>query len=668
MDEKDTDRSSKLASFYYVAEDYGQVEEEEISPSLYAVSQISTRYESAEFIAKGGMKQVFKVYDARCKRDVAMATLHDDAPLELCDPLIHEAWLTSLLDHPNIIKIHDVGVNAQNRPYFTMDLKSGDSLRGLIEKLHSSDPEVGDHYPLSSLLQVFVKVCDAIAYSHSVQVLHLDLKPANIQVGNFGEVLVCDWGLGRVLKREGGIEFERLLLNPDLLGSNTLFGEVRGTPGYMSPEQIEKDSGRDARTDIYQLGCILYSLLTLQRPVEGEAEEAIEKTKRGEVIPPRKRAPDRNIPTSLEAVALKAMAVDPASRYQSVESLREEVQRYLTGYATEAEHAGVFTQMGLFYKRNKRFCLTVLCSGILLLCGAVWAYLGLAEKERIASTARQRLQQSIRLYEASRGQLNEMSLQNAESVEKALVELHLAGQQHRSEQLLLTALDAEPNNPVYLRAMGEHYFIVQRFNQALKFLDRGEKREEWPDQLVADLAHQYAAAKPNDDERLHADQMVELLHSIEGFNGFEAMIIRNDLLLRQDLNQRAAIIEEHLHSINADWNNGWFEYDFAKSRLRLGGNGLQNLSESGSSIVSFLQPMTLDISGSEIRELWKEADYAIETLDVRECPIESFGVFYRFVHLKKLIVSPDQFLRKELDSLPDWVSVEEKSGNSSLDE
>ena len=124
MDEKPPKPTPKLADFYYLAQDYGQVEEKEISPSLYAISQISTRYESPEFIASGGMKQVFKVYDARCKRNVAMAKLHDDAPHELCDPLIHEAWLTALLDHPNIITIHDVGVDDRRRPYFTMDLKS----------------------------------------------------------------------------------------------------------------------------------------------------------------------------------------------------------------------------------------------------------------------------------------------------------------------------------------------------------------------------------------------------------------------------------------------------------------------------------------------------------------------------------------------------------------
>ena len=660
--------NSKLAAFYYIAEDYGQVEEKEISPSLHAVSQISTRYESPEFIAEGGMKQVFKVYDARCKRSVAMATLHDDAPLELCDPLIHEAWLTALLDHPNIITIHDVGVDSRNRPFFTMDLKSGDSLGELIEKLQAGTPEVCKRYPLESLLQMFVKICDAIAYAHSVQVLHLDLKPANIQVGQYGEVLVCDWGLGRVHKRDDEIEFERLLLNSDLLSSNTLFGEVRGTPGFMAPEQIEKDGPRDTRTDIYQLGCILYSILTLQRPLKGAAQEALENAVRGNITPPRQRAPDRNIPASLEAVALKAMAVDPECRYASVDSIGEEVRRYLTGFATRAEHAGVLTQLGLLYKRNKRFCITVLCSALVLLLGAVGAYWKLAEKERNASAARREAEQTLALYEAGKDKQQKLSMQNAQSVEKAVIEMHLTAESDAAEQLLLAALEADPDNPAYLRAMGEHYFIVQRFNQATQYLDRGEKRAELPDQLICDLANEYAKLKP-DDERLKTHQLVDLLHRIENFNGFEAMIIINDQNRRVGPNQRASIIKEHLHSINPDWKKdgrkGWFEYDFLSNHLRLGGKGLKRLSDSGS-ILAGLQPKHLDVSGSEIEELWKEADYAIETLDVRGCPLDP-SVLQRFLHLKELKIHPGQFTREQLEFLPDWIKVVKKDGNSESD-
>jgi len=660
MEKNDPEEKSNLASFYFLAEDYGQVDEKEISPSLYAVSQITDRYESRKFIAKGGMKQVFKVHDARCKSDVAMATLHDDAPVELCDPLIHEAWLTALLDHPNIIKIHDVGVDSNNRPYFTMDLKSGDSLRGLLEKLRDGDEEACRQYPLSILLQIFVKVCDAIEYAHSIQVLHLDLKPDNIQVGHFGEVLVCDWGLGRVLKRDDGIEFERLLLNPDLLGSNTLFGEVRGTPGYMSPEQIEKNSSRDERTDIYQLGCILYSILTLQRPVEGEAEEAIEKTMRGEIIPPRRRAPDRNISPSLEAVAMQAMELKPDQRYPTVEALGEEVSRYLTGFATEAEEAGAVTQLTLFYKRNRRLCLTVICSALVLMCGAVWSYWTLAEKERAENAARRSAESNLALYEASRNQRQSLSLQNAESVESAVIEMHLNGEDSRPEQLLLVALDAEPNNPVYIRSIGEHFFIQQRFNQAAEYLDRGEKRDpRWPDQLVCDLAHEYAKLKPDDDQPLTTDQLVGLLRRIKNFNGFEAMIILRDQKDRRDPYARASIIEEHLRSLNPDWKDGWFEYDFELGQLKVGGPGLKRLSESGS-VIKGLQTKILDISSSGITELWRETGNPIETLDVRDCQIDDPHFLERFVHLKLLITHPGQFTDEQLSFLPDWVKVVEK--------
>lgn len=100
------------------------------------------------------MKEIFKVYDARAKRHLAMAMLRSDAPEDLFDPFIHEAWLTALLAHPNIITIHDIGVNAQGKPYFTMDLKEGDSLRELIEKLHRGDRETLKRYPLEALLQI----------------------------------------------------------------------------------------------------------------------------------------------------------------------------------------------------------------------------------------------------------------------------------------------------------------------------------------------------------------------------------------------------------------------------------------------------------------------------------------------------------------------------------
>ena len=652
MNESDSTDNFNLASFYDIAQNFDGIDEEVISPSLHEVSQITNRYQSPEFLASGGMKRVVKVYDARCKRHVAMATLHEEAPVELFDPLIHEAWLTSQLDHPNIITVHDVGVDENQRPYFTMDLKTGDSLAQLINKLSTGSPEICRRYPLTSLLQMFVKICDAVAYAHSVSVLHLDLKPANIQVGEYGEVLVCDWGMGRVIRRDDGIEFERLLLNSDLLSSGTLFGQVRGTPGYMAPEQIESKGERDVRTDIYQLGCVLYSLLTLQRPVEGTPEIALEKAAVGAIVRPRKRAPDRNIPASLEAVALKAMSVDPNQRYQSAVALGDEVERYLTGFATEAERAGVMTQISLLYKRNRRFCLTVIFSTLAMIYGATYAYWRLADSKARAET-------NLMLYEAGLGRQDMLSARNADSVERVVVELHLNAEIQRPQMMLQAALQSDPGNPAYLRALGEHYFIIQKFNEALTFLTQGEKRND-EDRLIEELAREFALIKPEDDVPLTTEQMLTLLRRIENFNGIEAMLLVNDIHNRFAPDERAAIIEEHLRSINPDWTNGWFEYDFAENSLKLGGKGLKQLSYSGR-ILEILKPRILDLSGSEVTELWKETTYAIETLDIRGCPLKDFHVLLRMFHLTRLVIEPGQFSSDQLAELPPWVEVVEKS-------
>jgi hypothetical protein len=294
-----------------------------------------------------------------------------------------------------------------------------------------------------------------------------------------------------------------------------------------------------------------------------------------------------------------------------------------------------------------------------LLYGAAWSYWKLAEKERAATSARQTAEQTLRLYEAGKDEVEKLSIQNAESVEQAVVEMHLGSESRRPRELLLAALEAEPDNPVYLRAMGEHFFISQRFNDAIKYLDRGEKRAQWPDQLIRDLAHEFAEKKPDDDQLLSKFQMLDLLRRIDGFNGFEAMIILRDQKHRLELDDCAEIVEEHLRSVNPNWKNGFFEFDVDSGRMRIGGKGLERLSESGSVIVG-LRPRALDISGSDIRELWREANLVIETLDVRDCPLDGVGFVSRLAYLKELIVLPGQFTEQELSELPDWVGVTER--------
>ena len=639
--------AERLERLYQMAEHYNEVDDKEINPSVDSLAAVSQRYQSPELIAKGGMKRVYKVYDARAKRSLALAMLRDDVAEDLRDPFIHEAWLAAQLDHPNIMTVHDVGVKAMDQPYFTMDLKKGASLRELIEKLHAGHHKLEAQYPLETLLQIFLKICDAIAYAHSVNILHLDLKPANIQVGEYGQVLVYDWGLGRILAGEDPQELDRMLFNPNLLGLTNVFGQFKGTPGYMAPEQWKEEGVIDERTDVYGLGAILYSLLTYLRPLSGSVDEVAKKTLAGEIVSPIMRSPERNIPIGLSAVVMKALRVDAAHRYASIDALRLEVERYLMGLATEAEKAGAWKQLTLFYRRNRRFCLTLLSSGFLFLIGATVAFWNVSEARRTAVS-------TLDLYEAGQSELEKMNYANTESIVKLAHRYHFQSDHNRAEATLLTALKKDPSNQLLLRELGVHYFILQRFDEAISYLERGIHRNDLICQLCMDLV----LIKGKRDY-LNVDQMVTLVRSLGSSKPLALRLVLHDQKHRFDLIERASIVEAYLRLINPAWQEGWFEYDGQSSSLRVGGAGLERLTTEQSILIG-LHPRTLDLSGSDVKDLWLEIHTAVEYLDIRGVPMDSLWALHRFVHLKELVITPNQFSDEHLALLPDRILVKER--------
>ena len=337
-------------------------EADSLPPVYEELLETTQRYDEGMFIDKGGMKSIYKVYDRVTKRHVAMAQLSNAYTQELYDPFIREARLTALLTHPNIIPIYDIGINDQGTPFFTMELKEGDSLQKILDSCSKGDRAYVQRYPLEILLGIFIKVCDAMAYAHSNKVIHLDLKPENIQVGRFGEVLICDWGLGKVLGTPTINNFDQLLFNPDFLNNATLHGTIKGTPGFMAPEQISKDGEKNPQTDIYVLGCMLFSILTYQAPFTGKTDDILKKTLVGDFCFPQ----DNFLPEGLKAIVTKAMQTDADKRYLLVEHMRDDVQKYLLGFAPSAEKAGFGRQLKLFYQRNKTQSLSVIFFTILL--------------------------------------------------------------------------------------------------------------------------------------------------------------------------------------------------------------------------------------------------------------------------------------------------------------
>ncbi len=244
------------------------------------------KYTLVKEIARGGMGQIYFGEDPQLKRQVAVKVSSVSYGGE--DPRFSkEAEVLALLAHPNIVPIYNVGVDAQGRPFYSMKLVKGRTLQAVLNALKDGNTEATKEYTQAALLTVFRKVCDAMAFAHAKGILHRDLKPENIMVGEYGEVLVMDWGLAKILgERDAAGAVKAAATDTGDYGM-TLEGEVMGTPQYMSPEQAEgMVADLDTRSDIYSLGGILYAILTLHPPVGGSTlAEVLGNVKSGVLSP-----------------------------------------------------------------------------------------------------------------------------------------------------------------------------------------------------------------------------------------------------------------------------------------------------------------------------------------------------------------------------------------------
>ena len=273
------------------------------------------RYTIEEEIGRGGSSRVFKAFDRALGRTIAMKVMRlptDGQIQPRVHRFIHEARLTGRLEHPNIIPVYDVGLLQSGEAYFTMKLLRRRSLRPIIQAIGRNDPMTAQEFGIPRLLHIFLSICQAIAYAHARGVVHRDLKPDNIVLGEYGEVLVTDWGLARAIATPA----ERLSQQPG--APSTL-----GTPAYMPPEQaLGQLELVDELSDIYSLGAILYEILTCSPPYqEHNALAILEKVAQGPPPAPSERSPERNIPHELEQLCLWAMARDRAQRPKDAREL-----------------------------------------------------------------------------------------------------------------------------------------------------------------------------------------------------------------------------------------------------------------------------------------------------------------------------------------------------------
>lgn len=333
------------------------------------------RYHTKHVIGSGGMKIVVRSEDVNVGRDIAMAISKDSSERKQLQ-FLEEAHITAELEHPNIVPVHDIGRSKSGVPFFTMKLIHGVTLAKILEKLQEKDPDYQKRYPLHARLEIFLKVCDAIAFAAFERGFCIWTQTG--QYSGRGVRRGAGSGLGNRPENPGEPENDADSEKKETkkhVGA-TLDGIIRGTPEYMSPEQAAgKNSRRSRQTDIYALGAILYTILTLHPPFRGESmEEVLHNVLSGNIIPPRLENGSR-IPLPLEFIILRAMSRDPERRYESVGALKDDVVAYQSGFATVAENAGISTRFLLWLKRNRIRIYVI--SSILLTIAIILLFLAL---------------------------------------------------------------------------------------------------------------------------------------------------------------------------------------------------------------------------------------------------------------------------------------------------
>jgi len=284
---------------------------------------------------EGGMSLIMEAVDTNLMRRMIMKVLRDDMKKDeyQLSRMVVEAQVMAQLDHPNIVPVYELGIDNKKRLFFTMKKVSGKPFYKLINEKDLSSRTERD---IVRLIQIILKVCDAVSYAHSKGVLHRDLKPDNIMVGRFGQVYLMDWGISRVKEsvRPATVhmEYHKIKKRKQYSILEEKHGNIIGTPCYMSPEQASGDlDAIDERSDVFSLGAILYEILTCTPPISGDSLlQMVINARKCEIQPPNERV-DVPLPFGLVRITMKAMSKDPAERYQSVKELKRDLEQFIVG-------------------------------------------------------------------------------------------------------------------------------------------------------------------------------------------------------------------------------------------------------------------------------------------------------------------------------------------------
>jgi eukaryotic-like serine/threonine-protein kinase len=299
------------------------------------------RFEEVGSLGQGGMGEVALLKDHDIERMVARKRLPESPGLDQVLRFVEEIRTVGQLDHPNIVPVHDVGIDASGRYYFLMKHLQGETLETIIHNLRQGDAAAHARFTFPMRLQIFLGVLNALAYAHRKGFIHRDLKPANIMVGPFGEVTVLDWGLARRVQAPAPhapapLPLPGAMSLREAASLHTQVGAVIGTPLYMSPEQARgQHDALDARSDLYSANVLFHEFLFLQhyladRETLAEVLEGVQ-TASPSLHSDLREAHQRPVPSEYAWAVKRGFAKDPAKRYQSAEEMMEELRAIMDG-------------------------------------------------------------------------------------------------------------------------------------------------------------------------------------------------------------------------------------------------------------------------------------------------------------------------------------------------
>ena len=273
-------------------------------------------------LARGGMGHVHPATDRNLLRKVALKRIDKDYATHpfYRDGFIAEAQITGQLEHPNIVPVHELAIDANGIAYFTMKLIQGDSFDRWLKK---RPPGVDDR--IAGGIEILLKICDALAYAHHRGVIHRDLKPGNILVGDFGQVYLMDWGLARLVKSEPASGANALMNAPGAVG----------TADYMAPEQARGNpNDADERSDVFGIGALLFEILCGHGPYgppSTSSEVLLARAASGEVLSIDAACERIGVAKRIRSIAERATKANPADRYQSISELQAAMRAFLHG-------------------------------------------------------------------------------------------------------------------------------------------------------------------------------------------------------------------------------------------------------------------------------------------------------------------------------------------------